>query len=216
MSEQEGVIKYRLDHHYCSLPAEIDIHEINAWRTILFRLQLIGRLPEKYDGLGFGNLSYRLTPKQNRFLISGTQTGHLANLQSTDFTVVDTASPVENTLCSHGPCQPSSEALTHASVYQHNADAMAVIHVHCPELWRDTHTLSIPHIGSHIAYGSVEMALAVERLLKSGQLETLPLFSMLGHEDGIVVYGDSLASAAQTLLKTLARAIAVEHGVNCH
>jgi len=216
MSEQEGVIKYRLDHHYCDLPTAIDLDEINAWRNLLFRLQLIGQLTEKYDGLGFGNLSYRLASGTDRFLISGTQTGHLANLQSAHFTIVDAASPIENTLSSKGPCRPSSEALTHASVYQHQANAMAVIHVHCPEIWRNTSLLNLPHTASNVAYGSVAMALAVEQLLKSGQLETVGLFSMLGHEDGIVAYGDSLASAAHTLFKELVRAIAVEQAANHH
>jgi hypothetical protein len=33
---------------------------------------------------------------------------------------------------------------------------------------------------------------------------------MLGHEDGIVAFGESLASAAMTLMTQLAKALAIE------
>ncbi len=210
MSEQEGVIKYRLDHHFSDLAANIDIREINAWRCLLFRLKLIGQLPEKYGGLGFGNISCRLLAEAPRFLITGTQTGHIPMLKASDFAVVETVSPLLNSISSSGPAQPSSEALTHASVYLHQPDAMAVIHVHCPELWRNTQKLRLSYINADIDYGSVEMAEAVEQLLSMGELQTLPLFSMLGHEDGIVAFGSSMASAANTLLTQLASAIAIE------
>jgi hypothetical protein len=56
----------------------------------------------------------------------------------------------------------------------------------------------------------VEMAEAVAQLFSSGQLKPLPLFSMLGHEDGIVAFGDSLPTAATILITHLAKALAIE------
>ena len=210
MSEREGVIKYQLQHRMGTLPENLDLGELNAWRSLLFRLGLVGQQASRYQGLGFGNLSQRLESGAPRFLITGTQTGHLPQLSREDFAIVDHASPLDNHIESYGPVQPSSEALTHASVYQHDPLAQAVIHVHSPELWRQTLTLRLPHIGADIAYGSVAMAKAVEACLKSGQLQPLPLFSMLGHEDGIVAFGPSLASAANVLLTQLANALAIE------
>lgn len=210
MNEREGVIKYRLEHRDCDLPSEIDISEINGWRSLLFRLKLIGQIPEKYNGLGYGNISQRLQPDSSRFLISGTQTGHIENLQSKHFAIVESASPIHNTIRSSGPSKPSSEALTHASIYLHEPNVKAVIHIHCPELWHNTESLRLPHTRADIAYGSVEMAEAVEQLFISGQLKQLPLFSMLGHEDGIVAFGESLTNASIPLITQLAQALAIE------
>lgn len=212
MSEREGVIKYQLTHDDGILASTIDISKINAWRTVLYRLQLIGQLADKYHGLGFGNISQRLYPEQAPFLITATQTGHRPLLERTDFAVVNAASPAENRLHSTGPSRPSSEALTHASVYRLDRRAQAVIHVHSPVLWRRTLALQLPHTAADIAYGSVEMSAAVETLFNSGQLRSLPIFSMLGHEDGIVAFGATLNDAATTLLTQLAKAIAIEQG----
>lgn len=212
MSEREGVIKYRLTHDDGILASTIDISEINAWRTVLYRLQLIGQLANKYHGLGFGNISQRLHLEQAPFLITATQTGHIPVLERNDFAVVSAASPAENWLHSTGPSRPSSEALTHASVYRLDNQAQAVIHVHSPELWRQTHALRLPHTAADIAYGSVEMSTAVEALFDSGQLRSLPIFSMLGHEDGVVAFGATLDDAATTLLTQLTKAIAIEQG----
>lgn len=210
MAEQEGVIKYQLQHCLGSLPDAIDTRPLNAWRILLYQLGLIGQRPDKYGGLGYGNISQRLTPGRPEFLITGTQTGQLASLQPQDFAIVEFAEPLLNQLHSKGPSQPSSEALTHASVYRHQALANAVIHVHCPQLWRNTKTLSLPSIDSEIAYGTVAMANAVESLLTSGQLDSMKLFSMLGHEDGIVSFANTLDEAACILLTQLARAIVIE------
>lgn len=212
MSEREGVIKYRLTHDDGVLVSTIDISKINAWRTVLYRLQLIGQLANKYHGLGFGNISQRLYPEHAPFLITATQTGHLSVLERTDFAVVSAACPAENWLHSTGPSRPSSEALTHASVYRLDTQTQAVIHVHSPELWRQTLALRLPHTAADIAYGSVEMSAAVAALFDSGQLRSLPIFSMLGHEDGIVAFGATLDDAAMTLLTQLAKAIAIEQG----
>lgn len=210
MNEREGVIKYRLEHQADEEAITTDIGQINAWRSLLFRLELIGQSPEKYHGLGYGNISQRLQPDSQAFLISGTQTGHLPMLSAKHFAIVEKALPKHNTLISRGPSQPSSEALTHASIYLHDLNAQAVIHVHCPEIWRHTHALQIPHTEADIPYGSPEMVTAVEHLFASGQLKNTPIFSMLGHEDGIVSFGDSLTSAALTLLVQLANAVAIE------
>jgi ribulose-5-phosphate 4-epimerase/fuculose-1-phosphate aldolase len=207
-SEQEGVIKYQLQHRIAALPELLPLSEINAWRTVLFRLGLIGQRADKYGGLGFGNLSCRLKGiGDNAFVISGTQTGHLAELDAGHYAIVTAAIPLQNRLESFGLCQPSSEALTHGMVYQQHHSIQAVIHVHSPELWRTTAALKLPHTDLNIAYGTPDMAAAVAELFSSGQLAQAGVFSMLGHEDGVVSFGLSLADAAILLIRRLADAL---------
>lgn len=210
MSEQEGVIKYQLEHLTADLPAGIDIDELNAWRRLLYRLNLIGRIPEKYNGLGFGNISRRLVPGSEQFVISGTQTGHLANLTKQHYALIQSASPQHNRIQSCGLCAPSSEALTHASVYSQAPSIQAVIHVHSPALWRNTIPLQLPHTAADVPYGTPEMAQAVKNLFSSARLDSLQLFSMLGHEDGIIAFGSSLPAAATVLITQLVKAEMLE------
>ncbi|CAD6879654.1 class II aldolase/adducin family protein [Methylomonas albis] len=209
-SELEGVIKYRLDHQHAELAADIDISELNAWRSLFYRLRLIGQITEKYAGLGFGNISRRLVPGGQEFLISGTQTGHLPVLNKQHFALIETASQERNAIKSRGASQPSSEALTHASVYRQHSLIAAVIHVHCPELWLQTTKLNLACTAMEVPYGTPEMANAVAKLFESGRLQQAGLFSMLGHEDGIVAFGATLTEAACLLIEQLAKAIAIE------
>jgi hypothetical protein len=73
MAETEGVIKFNL-----TFPTErvkgIDVVELSAWRTVLKGQGLLGQIPGRFDGYGFGNISHRCA---GGFVISGTQTGEL-------------------------------------------------------------------------------------------------------------------------------------------
>ncbi len=210
MKEPEGVIKYQLTHTQQSIKPLCSLSEINAWRTIVVRLNLIGQSPDRYDNIGFGNISRRIAPDSEQFIISGTQTGHIEHLRPEHYCLIVKAEPQQNRLQSQGPCKPSSESLTHASVYAQDNTVQAVIHAHSPEIWKNTVALGLPHTGADIPYGTVAMASAVEQLFQSGKLTTTSLFTMLGHEDGVVAFGKNMQAAAWELLKYLSLAIGIE------
>ncbi len=210
---QEGVIKYELEFRSGSpIPAEY-LRTINAWRTILYRLELIGQRSDRYDGLGYGNISQKLetlrqSKMENQFIISGTQTGNLEFLQSEQYCTVTQANPAENQIVAEGLIKPSSEALTHASIYQNDIHTESVMHVHCPEIWHKTRALNIQSTNETIGYGTPEMAAAVKRLVQVNQTRPSCIFSMLGHQDGIVAYGRTPQLAGNILLETLVTALA--------
>lgn len=210
MSETEGVIKYQLEHQTIALDTNLSLGEINAWRIILFKLELIGQIEGRYEGYGFGNISQRIKQhnlKPAQFIISGTQTGGIESLTNKHYSLVLAAYPDKNSIISKGECRPSSEALTHASVYQQNYEIQAVIHVHCPEIWHNTDSLKLAHTKADIAYGTPEMATEVERLFQTSLSQDTGIFSMLGHQDGIIAYSDSIEKAACLLIKYYALAI---------
>ncbi len=209
MKEQEGVIKYQLEHTEKPIVEKISLSEINAWRTIIFRLGLIGQDPERYDNLGFGNISQRLDSQSSQFIISSSQTGHIEHLSPEHYCLVVQADPRKNQIQSCGLYKPSSESLTHASIYAQDGNIQAVIHVHSPEIWNNTAALNLPHISADIPYGTVEMAIAVEQLFQSGDLQRTSLFTMLGHEDGVVSFGVNMQEAAWELIKCLSLAIGI-------
>jgi len=209
MKEQEGVIKYQLEHTEKPIVEKISLSEVNAWRTIIFRLGLIGQDPERYDNLGFGNISQRLDSQSSQFIISSSQTGHIEHLSPEHYCLVVKADPQKNQIQSCGLYKPSSESLTHASIYAQDGNIQAVIHVHSPEIWNNTAALNLPHISADIPYGTVEMAIAVEQLFQSGDLQRTSLFTMLGHEDGVVSFGINMQEAAWELIKCLSLAIGI-------
>lgn len=210
MTAPEGVIKYQLKHIYQPIILPLSLKEITAWRTIAHRLELIGQTPNRYDNLGFGNISQRVDEHADQFIISGTQTGHIGNLKPEHYCLILKAEPSLNRLESSGLCKPSSESLTHASVYAQNPDIKAIIHAHSPEIWKHTTMLKLPHTSADVPYGTVEMAAAVEQLFKSGSLADTSLFTMLGHEDGVIAFGKTMQEAAWELLNYLSRAISIE------
>ena len=211
MLEQEGVIKYRLNHSFASLSnSQADYEALNAWRRIMFQLELIGQNPDRYDGYGFGNISQRTLENPQQFLITGTQTGHLPYLHRQHYCLVQTTDLENNTITSTGPCKPSSEALTHAAVYQSDNTIGSVIHVHNPEIWRQAERLKLPQTSMSTPYGTLEMALEVGELITSGRIFDGCLFTMPGHQDGVVAFGTTLQQAAQELIKFLALALAIE------
>jgi hypothetical protein len=210
MNEKEGVIKYHLKHINKPLPPTIDFSELNSWRSIMIKLELIGQNPARYEGLGFGNISQRLSKTSQSFIISGTQTGHLNPLGNNDFCIVQTADPKTNTLISEGPCKPSSEALTHASVYLEASESQAIIHTHCPSIWKNSKQLQLACTDREIAYGTPEMADAVTQLIDTQQFNSGGIFSMLGHKDGIVTFAPTLRQASEYLINCLAKALVLE------
>jgi hypothetical protein len=75
-----------------------------------------------------------------------------------------------------------------------------VIHAHSPEIWLATSTLKLPHTSKGIPYGTPEMATAIAQLMNTS---SSGLFTMLGHEDGVISYGKDFASAFALLTKAL-------------
>jgi hypothetical protein len=204
MQETEGVIKYQLRHTPTPPNNHWNLTTINIWRTLLYQLELIGQQADRYFGYGYGNISQRFANEQ--FIITGTQTGGLSKLSAKNYCLVTKTNLSHNSLHSTGPCQPSSEALTHASVYAQDSATMCVIHAHSPEIWQATQALGLACTTKDIAYGTPEMAQAVTQLFLSGKLDKQPIFTLLGHEDGVITFGKDFPEAAFAMINTLAMA----------
>ena len=202
--EIEGVTKYHLHHKSTKADSRWNISAINSWRTLLYQLQLIGQQEDRYLGYGYGHIRQRM--QAEKFLISGTQTGGIAELSKDNYCLVEAADLINNTLYSTGPCKPSSEALSHASIYTQDNNIQCIIHAHNPEIWRATQALKLAYTGKDIAYGTPDMAHAITDLFNSGQLKHQSIFTMLGHEDGIFSFAENFPQAAFAMINTLAYA----------
>ncbi len=214
----EGVIKFRAEHRYEGLDPRRygeTACSLIAWREILARTGLVGQHPERYGGFGYGNVSARVgAPSapcgERAFLVSGTQTSGKACISLADFCVVLRFDDRRNRAESFGTVLPSSESLTHGAVYDLGAHVRFVFHGHSPVIWRRAAELRLPVTRSEVPYGTPEMAAEVRRLYRSSPLAETQIFSMGGHEDGIVVFGRTAEEAGQILLKALSRAFELE------
>jgi L-ribulose-5-phosphate 4-epimerase len=200
-TEKEGVIKFCLEYRAEPLALSAErLAEFNSWRSLMFKLGLIGQDDRRYTGLAYGNLSRRIEAGRTEFLISGTQTSALELLSASNMSLVTSAVLEANFLSALGLAKPSSEALTHASIYRQSSKAQAVIHVHSPDIWQLTDNLNLARTPKTVAYGTPDMALAVAELLRQPDMETSGIFSMLGHTDGIVAYGQDFKAAADLII----------------
>lgn len=214
MSQADGVIKFHLEHQDAPPCDWQELAGLDAWRQVLYRLGLVGLDPQRYGGVGFGNLSrrygtFRGDPGQRRFLITGTQTGALKRLGPDHYTLVRECHPQQNRIVSAGPVKPSSEALTHGALYAADNQVRAVFHVHSPEIWQAALTLGLPVTDHRVPYGTPEMAAEMARLYQNPEVRDGGVIVMGGHEDGVVAFGPALDVAGQILVRTLARALAV-------
>ena len=194
---EEGYIKYHLSWEKAdALPSDL-IRELNEWRSRMYDLGLIGYDPELK--VGFGNISLRCPQEYGHFIISGTQTGHVARLDARHYTAVTAYDLARNTLSCKGPVKASSESLTHAALYACAESVQAVIHVHNRSMWnRLLH--KVPTSSAEVPYGTPEMAFEVQRLFRESDLPHSKILVMAGHQDGILSFGESLEEAGGVLI----------------
>ena len=189
-----------------------ELREINAWRRILYLLGLIGRDPTLYDGCGYGNISVRRRGREGEeaFVISGTQTGGLNELGAQHYTLVRKCDPQRNLVEAEGPIRPSSESLTHGTLYRLEENVVCVMHAHSHLMWRHARKLQLAVTDPEVPYGTPEMAQEVERIWRETDASQRGIFAMGGHEDGIVAFGPSPEGVGNTLVAAFAAALQLE------
>lgn len=193
MSIDEGYIKYQQHFQLSAALPDGDLKELNDHRNKLHHQNLIGAYD---DGIGFGNISMR--KEGRRFVISGTQTGHIPTLSAQHYTLITDYDIVGNQVWCKGPVKASSESLTHAAVYELSNEIEAVIHVHSLDLWQKWLN-KLPTTAPEVTYGTPEMAFEVKRLYKAGTLKQEKVMVMAGHEEGIISFGKTLSEAFQQI-----------------
>jgi len=192
--QEEEYIKFHCMWIEKSLPEDISINDLNFWRDKLYRQKLIGAYA---DGVGYGNISIRLT--NNTFLITGTKTGNNTKLTNEHYTIVTGYDLAQNRVNCKGPVMASSESLTHAILYESLPEINAVVHIHSEALWK-RQINKVPTTSLQVEYGTPEMALEIKRLIDTERLAGVKILAMAGHKDGLLAFGKDLAEAAHKFL----------------
>jgi len=192
----EGYIKFNFNWEQKDIliPAEL-YKTLEEERTRLYELGLIGVYP---DGVGFGNISVR-AEEDSSFFISGSSTGQFRQLNPSHYALVKRFNLAENSVSCSGKIKASSESMTHAAVYEALPDVHAVVHIHSLMLWSELLYIC-PHTPAEIAYGTPEMALAVQRLATGFKSGDEKIIIMGGHREGILSFGRNLHEATTQII----------------
>jgi len=195
----EGYIKFRSRWERTDALDNPEIAGLIRWRKPLHTAGLIGHYAD--INIGYGNLSSR-TPAAGQFVISGTQTGHLAELGTEHFALVTAFDVDTNTVISSGAAEPSSESMTHATLYQLDEKIRAVVHIHNDDLWVRLKG-QVPTTDPGVAYGTPAMAREFDRLLNQTDFGATGIAVMAGHDGGLISTGSDIGEAAKKLLSLL-------------
>lgn len=194
----EGVIRFR---HELRPPAPGDAPPLACFRKARDRareLGVVGRDPQRYRELAFGNLSLR---EGTGFWITASQRIDADLLEADDLIRVTSVTAEGVVLC-RGRRPPSSETLTHAAVQDAAPPGpLAVLHGHAPAIWRNPPP-DWPSSPPSAANGTIALAAAVHRAVRlrpeAGWLV------MQGHEDGILAWSTDFSRILEQLDRVLA------------
>lgn len=193
----EGFIKFNCNWIKAKPFSKQKIAEINAWRSNCYKYGLIGAYP---DGVGFGNISIRL--EGHSFLITGSATGCLEELNEHHYVQVTEYDFKRNSLNCVGPIKASSESLSHAIIYESSPKTNAVIHIHNIEMWKE-YIYNAPTTKINALYGTPQIANEIKRLFKETDVDTQRMIVMGGHQEGIITFGKTLEEAGSVLLERM-------------
>jgi ribulose-5-phosphate 4-epimerase/fuculose-1-phosphate aldolase len=183
----DGVIKYGVTHISDKAPQFKGYTKLEALRLRLFRLGLIG----VQDGIGYGNISLR--ENSSSFFITATQTGELEHLSQEFYTYIDSYNFEKFSVTSMGKHKPSSEALSHAMIYEISPEIDAVIHIHSKALWKFMKEQN--SLFTEAEYGTIAMVEEIASLYEGKNPFQESAFVMRGHEDGVMAFGKTLQEA---------------------
>jgi len=188
----DGVIKYSIEHQAASTPLFSGYEQLEALRTRLFTLGLIG----EEDGIGYGNLSMRYEGSKS-FFITATQTGRRYKLSREYYTYISDYDFKTFKVISQGTHKPSSEALSHAMIYAIDDRITTVIHIHSLVLWKFMKAKN--NLATTAEYGTAEMIKEIAGLYDNLDPIMNNAFVMKGHEEGIITFGRSVEEAELAL-----------------
>lgn len=192
----EGYVKYESHWRKTAALDNPLIATLNEWRRPLYAAGLIGHYAD--EDIGYGNISARIAADR-RFIISGTQTGHLPELSGEHYALVTGYDIDLNRVFSTGATQASSESLTHAAIYELDPDIGAVVHVHSAKLWsRLINTVATTD--ARTAYGTPDMAREFRRLFLETDFSASRIAVMAGHESGLISIGENMQEASENIL----------------
>ena len=186
--EQE-LIRFKLTLKRASPPTATDVHSLEKWRALFYKLQLVGEYPN--EKIGFGNLSCRL-PDKKTFLITGAQTGHLPHLKPHHYCRVTHCDLKRSHVQAEGLIATSIESLAHYELYNSDPNIQYIFQIHHHLLW------------DYLQKNGQELPQGFIKEKENG------IFVIKGHQDEIIAFSSSADEAGKLVLDLYRKIVAGE------
>lgn len=175
-------------------PSDVRIKELRSWCRIFHEKNLT----PPYPGGSYGNLSFRIKPGENAFIITGTSIGLKDELGDSCFVKVTNCDLVRKIIYAEGKREPSSESMLHFSIYNARPHVQAVFHGHAKEFISAAKNLGVAETATVEPYGSLELVNSV--------------LDILGYQNFFIMKNHGFVSLGNTMKETGERCVALLDG----
>ncbi len=184
-------VKFRVEFLSAAVPADPRLEELKNWCAEFHRLNFA----PPYGEFSQGNLSFRIRPSEDAFIISGSQVGWKDSLADDRFVTVKDCDMENGIVFASGTRDPSSESMLHFAIYRARRDVQAVFHGHSREILNCVNKLSLPETREKAPYGSMELVRSVMEVLGDANF-------ILIRKHGFISLGGTMKEAGERAIET--------------
>jgi L-fuculose-phosphate aldolase len=200
--EIHGGVKFRVDFLSAAIPADTRLEELKWWCAEFHRRNFA----PPYGEFSQGNLSFRIRPGEDAFIVTGSQVGWKDSLSDDRFVTVHGCDMERGTVTASGTRDPSSESLLHFAIYRARKDVQAVFHGHSREILRCAdRPADIPETAEKQPYGSIELARGVLDVMGNADFVII-------RKHGFISLGKSMEEAGRKAIEVHQRCLPAAEG----
>lgn len=179
-----------------TIPDDPRLEDLKQWCKVFHN----NNLAPPYEGGSYGNLSFRVSPGKDEFIITCSKSSLADSTENDRFSLVQDI---------HYGCKrvyysgakgrkPSSEAMVHHMIYKKRPKINAIFHGHCNLISDNIENIKIPETAEEKPYGTIELVEEVIKILDKGNF-----LQMKNH--GFLSLGKTIQEAGKLSLEVLAR-----------
>ena len=192
MAEGKVAPKFTTEFLDRQVPGDQQIDELKKWCD---QFTKSGLMPF-YGSGAYGNLSFRLKPGSQEFII--TSSGMKETSAAESFVKVSRVDLEKKIVYAAGQREPSSESMFHSLIYRARPEINAVFHGHCQALLDNCARLGLVCTEKEEPYGTLELADQIMKALGKNDF-------LIIKNHGFIALGKNMAAAGELALKTMAR-----------
>ena len=167
MSQEENhITKFKTEFTSKISPKDFRVENLRHYAALFAEYELA----PPYPGGSHGNLSFRIAPEEESFIITASKTALFDPLENRDFVQVDDVDFDKGIVYAQGERLPSSESMIHYALYLQNPNINAIFHGHSPDILAKAEELRIPITEKEEPFGTVDL---VESVLEISSHRTM-------------------------------------------
>jgi len=184
-------VKFATEFLSASVPADGRLEELKSWCAEFHQRDFA----PPYGEFSQGNLSFRIRPDEDAFIISGSQVGWKDRLTDDRFVTVHQCDMKRGIVFASGTRDPSSESMLHFAIYRARKNIQAVFHGHSREILKCVNKLTFPETREKAPYGSIELVRSVMEVLGDANF-------ILIRKHGFISLGATMKEAGERAIET--------------